>query len=237
MASDAISRIQRALRDKGCDPGEIDGLWGRKTIAAVMRFQQQAGLEADGVVGPLTSKALFGDAPAASTPMANSGAVLTWFEEAKRLIGTKEIGGSMSNPTILDWAANLDISYPNDDIPWCGLFVAHCIGSTLPGEPLPSNPLGARNWRNFGDPTDPRLGAVLVFWRGSREGFQGHVGFYNGENANAYQVLGGNQSNSVSLAWVAKDRLLGARWPHSARSLTSKTVQQQQNGGLSTNEA
>jgi uncharacterized protein (TIGR02594 family) len=238
MASQAVKRIQEALKAKGFSPGPVDGAWGRKTVAAVKAFQAANGLEVDGVVGPQTAGVLFGDLvlPAAEEKQ-NSGSVLVWFEEATSLLGTREVGGSASNPMILDWADDLDIHYADDDIPWCGLFVAHCIGATLPDEELPGNPLGARNWSSFGTKTQPRLGAVMVFWRGSPDGWKGHVGFYNGESSDAYQILGGNQSNSVSLAWISKDRLLQARWPKSGASLSSKAVEKEKTGGLSTNEA
>lgn len=238
MSSPAVERIQTALSQQSFNPGMIDGEWGRKTIEAVRAFQAAKGLGVDGLVGPQTSKLLFGKtAPPAASAMQNSGSVLVWFEEAKSLLGTKEAKGNPNNPVILDWAENLDIGYPGDEVPWCGLFVAHCIGSTLPGEALPGNPLGARQWATFGEATTPKLGAVMVFWRESKRSFKGHVGFYNGEDNGAYQILGGNQSDQVSLAWVGKDRLLEARWPTSARSLTSKAVTKTKTGGLSTNEA
>jgi hypothetical protein len=80
-------------------------------------------------------------------------------------------------------------------------------------------------------------GAVLVFWRGSKSGTLGHVGFYQGEDDEAYHVLGGNQSNKVNTARVGKDRLLDARWPHSAASLRGSKVIAKGSGGLSHNEA
>jgi uncharacterized protein (TIGR02594 family) len=241
-----IKGIQQALKQQGFDPGAIDGVWGRNTIAAVKAFQQARGLEVDGVVGPQTARALGGAAagPAAAgggAPQAGAAAAsstpLVWFEEAQHLMGLKEVSGPGSNPTILKWAKDLNIDYDDDDIPWCGLFVAHCVGSTLPGEPLPGNPLGARNWAKFGDHCDPVQGAVLVFWRGSKSGTLGHVGFYQGEDGEAFHVLGGNQSDMVNLTRVGKDRLLDARWPHSAASLRGAKVIAVGQGPLSHNEA
>jgi uncharacterized protein (TIGR02594 family) len=214
MAANKIIAIQEALLHKGYAPGEIDGAWGRRTIAALKAFQRSVGLTADGIAGPLTEKELF---PLANTRPTNS--LLPWMAEAENLLGTKEILGSRSNPVILDWASSLDIHYPGDDIPWCGLFVAHCIGSTLPEEILPSNPLGAREWERFGDPTEPRLGAILVFWRESRQSGKGHVGLYTGQDDGAFRVLAGNQNDKVCVAWIGKDRLTKARWPRSAASL------------------
>jgi uncharacterized protein (TIGR02594 family) len=234
MASESVRKIQQALAEGGFNPGPIDGIWGRKTIAAVKQFQASKGLVADGIVGPKTSAALFGSAGAAP---ASTGPLLPWFEEAKHLMGTKEVVGSGSSKVILDWASDLGIDYGDDDIPWCGLFVAHCVGATLPNEGLPGNPLGARQWEHFGDATSPRLGAVMVFWRQSLASGKGHVGFYTGEDDTAYQILGGNQSDKVCLTWVAKDRFRAARWPKSAASLTSKPVRKGRDEGLSTNEA
>ena len=113
-----ISAIQQELKDRSYDPGEIDGIWGRKTIAAVKSFQVDHGLEVDGVVGPLTSQALFGQ-PAAAASRANTTALVC---QMKRLADGDARGvRNGSNQTILDWAADLDLHYPNDDIPWCGL--------------------------------------------------------------------------------------------------------------------
>jgi uncharacterized protein (TIGR02594 family) len=214
MGNSAVKRIQQALLEKGFLPGVIDGIWGRRTIAAVKAFQASVGLVADGIVGSRTSKKLFG-----GEERMNGGPMLPWIVEAESLLGTKEIGGDGNNPVIMDWSDDLDLHYDGDDVPWCGLFVAHCIASSLPEEVLPVNPLGARNWGGFGDPTPPRRGAVMVFWRGTRNGGKGHVGFYTGESDGAYRILGGNQSNKVSTAWIARDRLLEARWPMSAASL------------------
>jgi len=234
MASDAVRRIQGALKDKGFDPGEVDGIWGRATSAAVKQFQAQQGLQADGVVGPKTTAALFAGAPTAPP---TAGPLIPWFEEARHLVGTAEILGPKNNPAIMDWATTLDVNYAGDEVPWCGLFVAHCIGATLQQEVLPGNPLGARQWERFGDATTPRLGAVMVFWRESLASGKGHVGFYVGEDDTAYQILGGNQSDKVCLMWLAKDRLRGARWPRTAVSLVTAAVRKGRNEGLSTNEA
>jgi uncharacterized protein (TIGR02594 family) len=234
MGTRSVREIQQALKDKGFDPGGIDGVWGRKTIAAVKQFQSEQGLNIDGIVGPKTAAALFG----AATPVpVGEGSILPWFEEAKHLMGTKEVLGSKSNPDIVDWAKDLDIQYSGDDVPWCGLFVGHCVGATLPQEALPANPLGARQWERFGDSTQPRVGAVMVFWRKSQQSGLGHVGFYVGEDDEAYQILGGNQSDSVCLTWISKGRFVSAHWPKTATMLTSHAVMKKRDEGLSSNEA
>lgn len=56
----AVVALQRALSARGFSPGAADGVFGQGTRRAVMAFQRQAGLEADGVVGPRTRAALSG---------------------------------------------------------------------------------------------------------------------------------------------------------------------------------
>jgi peptidoglycan hydrolase-like protein with peptidoglycan-binding domain/DNA invertase Pin-like site-specific DNA recombinase len=53
-----VRTIQHRLREAGERVGPIDGRFGPLTEAAVVRFQRQRGLVADGVVGPVTSAAL-----------------------------------------------------------------------------------------------------------------------------------------------------------------------------------
>ena len=232
--SKKITAIQAALARHGFNPGQVDGIWGRRTIAAVKAFQQAHGLEPDGIVGPLTAGKLFG---VAATAVETGPPALVWREEARRLIGVRETRGPDDNRQIMDWADDLELDYDGDDIPWCGLFVAHCLASTLPDEILPTGMLSARSWLRFGESCEPVRGAVLVFWRGKRDGWQGHVGFYEGEDDDHFMVLGGNQSDAVNVAPLRKDRLLQARWPRTARLLTSGKVQMARLDPVSTNEA
>ena len=50
-------------------------------------------------------------------------------------------------------------------------------------------------------------------------------------------MLGGNQSDSVSLARIRRDRLLGARWPSTAPYSGKKVVMAKDQSMFSTNEA
>lgn len=207
--------VQRALLAAGYNPGAIDGVPGAKSRAAVREFQAGKGLKVDGIAGQLTQAALaqYAHPARAGRPADAIPAGLPWMVEAQRLIGTTEVAGKGNNVDILDWARPLDLVYDADEIPWCGLFTCHCLTSTLPDEPVPTQPLAARNWQRFGMAVTPQLGAVLVFWRGSKQGWSGHVGYYWGEDDVHYHVLGGNQSDQVNITRVAKSRLLSARWP------------------------
>lgn len=231
--------IQEALSKAGFNPGPIDGIRGRRTIKAIKEFQAANGLVPDGLVGSKTRAVLFKSRSLKESEKFAIPATIPWLETAYSLIGTQEKPGAGSNEAILGWAEDLEItSYNDDDIPWCGLFVAHCVGSQMPDEVLPTNPLGARQWAKFGYEVSPRLGAVMVFWRGSPDGWKGHVGFYWAEDDEAYHILGGNQANSVSVTRISKKRLISARWPDTGLSVDGFIRIAAKNGKLlSTNEA
>jgi len=229
-----VIEIQQLLASMGLKPGPLDGIWGRQTVAALRAFQLSRGLEPDGILGPLTLAAL---APGVPRSAGLDDPSLVWFKEAKRLLGTREKPGAGSNTTILNWATAQGIPYKGDDIPWCGLFVGHCISATLDREPTPASVLSARAWNAFGIRTRPTPGAVMVFWRKSLGSGLGHVGLYAGEDEDAYRIVGGNQSDTVSLAWITKNRLVGARWPSTVPPMVPAPVVVARADGLSWNEA
>ncbi len=126
------------------------------------------------------------------------------------LLGTVETPGGANNQRILDWAKEVDLQkvYTADSIPWCGLFMAVCAKRA--GKEWPSTPLWALSWSKFGVPAgQPRLGDVLTFVRNGG----GHVAFYIGEDADCYHVLGGNQSDAVTITRIKKARLHRVRRP------------------------
>lgn len=59
--------LQTKLSQLGFNPGPIDGIFGYKTQAAVMKFQASRGLVVDGIVGPRTWSALF-SVPSSTLP-------------------------------------------------------------------------------------------------------------------------------------------------------------------------
>jgi uncharacterized protein (TIGR02594 family) len=230
-----VTELQKALLALGFDPGPIDGAMGRRTLAAITAFQQSRGLTPDGIAGPRTLAALATAQPPLASPLASL--ALPWLLEAQRCMGITETAGPVNNPLILGWGRALRINYGNDEIPWCGLFVAHCIGSQLPAEPLPVNPLGARNWGRAGVACAvPQPGAIMVFWRKSLASGLGHVAFYIGEDTNAFHVIGGNQGDRVSVTRMPRGRFVTARWPASAPGPTGGPRRLTPSGALSQNE-
>jgi uncharacterized protein (TIGR02594 family) len=93
---------------------------------------------------------------------------------------------------------------------WCAAYVnATLAKSGLQG----TGKLNARSYLDWGQPVEqPRPGDVAVFSRGDPNGWQGHVGFFQGFGPDGkVQVLGGNQGDAVSVAGYDPSTLLGFR--------------------------
>ena len=156
--------------------------------------------------------------------------------EAVKLYGTKEIVGKQHSKEILSWAEEVGLGkvYKADETAWCGLYASIVVKRA--GFDVVKDPLWARNWNNFGTKQDvAMLGDVLVFVRDGG----GHVGFYVGEDATCYHVLGGNQSNMVNTTRILKSRCIGIRrcdWKNS-QPKEVRVIKLEAQGSVSTNEA
>jgi len=54
MEGDDVKKLQEALKEHGIELEKVDGIFGPVTRDAVKKFQEQAGLESDGICGPAT---------------------------------------------------------------------------------------------------------------------------------------------------------------------------------------
>lgn len=134
-----------------------------------------------------------------------------WLQLARAELGVRELSGSRHSKAILEYFD--DSRNPNidtDETPWCAAFV----GAMLERSGIPSTrSLAARSYLQWGEKvTQPRPGDIAVFSRGNSS-WQGHVAFYVGRDGNKIRVLGGNQSNAVTIANYDASRLLGYRRP------------------------
>ena len=122
---------------------------------------------------------------------------LEWIAEAKQYIGLKEIKGVKHNSTIIKWLVDLKAWWSNDEEPWCGTFVGHCLKTA--GVRYPKHWYRALDYLNYGNRLKkPAYGCVAVK---TRKG-GGHVCFVVGRDSVTGKLvcLGGNQSDMVCYA-------------------------------------
>lgn len=134
-----------------------------------------------------------------------------WLAAAWRDLGQKEIAGAADNPRIVGYFRDAGHAYVKDDeTAWCEAY----LGAVLERSGVRSTrSLRARSYLDWGIAIkSARLGAVAVLSRGRNPAF-GHVGFVVGESDGQLILLGGNQSNAVTVAAFDPGRLLSLRWP------------------------
>ena len=146
-----------------------------------------------------------------------------WLEIAMAEIGTKEIKGKKDNPRVMEYlrASGQDWAR-HDEVPWCAAFTGWCLeqsGATS------TNSLMARSYSRYGVPLEkPVPGCIVVLKRGNPP--SGHVGFYLGKTGTGrIKILGGNQSNQVSITTFPKRRVIAYRWPDQPLNDTPKLVE------------
>lgn len=132
-----------------------------------------------------------------------------WLQEARRHVGLAEIPGKEHQPVIVGWLKDLGAWWSEDETPWCGTFVAHCMREAH--ITLPQHWYRAKGWLTWGQALAlPIVGCVVVFERAGG----GHVGLVVGRDQDGHlMVLGGNQGNRVSIAPFDMARVLAYRWP------------------------
>lgn len=157
------------------------------------------------------------------------------LKTALREIGVKEVAGSGSNARVEEYhrfATKANKVEQKDDVPWCSSFVCwvveHCYPQDQGGKPMGStNSMMARSWEKWGISTkkDPLPGDIVVFWRGSKTGWQGHVGIFLRKNADGSIVtLGGNQSDEVNVSSYSGTKVLDIRRSSKARVYDGEDV-------------
>jgi len=138
-----------------------------------------------------------------------------WIDHAFRHLGLKEIPGPKHNPIILRWIRSLKGWFTDDETPWCGTFVAHCLQEA--GLPIPKNWFRAKEYGAYGTYCPKNaipFGAICVK---SRQG-GGHVFFAVASSRDGRIIygLGGNQRNMVNITSFGLDDIDSVRWPDSS---------------------
>jgi len=154
--------------------------------------------------------------PQSETPVQTMAAVLMadlpWMKVAYKYVGVHEIAGPKAHPKIAEWLKGVGMN-GSDEIAWCA---AAANGILKEAGYVQSRRANARSLLDVGLPLAAfKAGAIVIFWRDSIQGWQGHVGFAEKLSANGAQVrvLGGNQGNEFNSTWMSTDRVLGYRWP------------------------
>lgn len=137
----------------------------------------------------------------------------TAYYLASRFLGLKETPGAKSHPAVLAMLQHAG-KWPQDDsVPWCSAFV-FTIAWLLDLPRPQSAALAARSWITVG--RDVPLGEaepgfdVVVLARGTSPA-SGHVGFYAGHSESTVLLLGGNQSDAVTIQAFDKARIVSVR--------------------------
>jgi uncharacterized protein (TIGR02594 family) len=154
-----------------------------------------------------------------------------WLKLARADLGVCELPGTAANPDIMRAWEYCDYKPPaGDETSWCS--AKACEWMERAGQPSTRAP-NARSWLKWGHELKrPKPGCVAVFWRGSPSSWEGHVGLYlgPGKKPGTVQVLGGNQSNAVSIRDYPESQLLGLRWPTTGGN--SRTIKAQAAGAV-----
>ena len=137
-----VRKVQKALNARGFGPLTADGAFGRLTEEAVIQFQQSENLDADGLVGPATSAALFAEQE--STPpspedarrelslllsgtlpaIAVCGEAIRWLGVTEDPPGSNRIQG-LTNGYADYWRIRYSGQEPT--YPWCAIAVCQWI--------------------------------------------------------------------------------------------------------------
>ncbi len=125
----SVSQLQTLLNNKLSTQLIVDGHFGRKTEEAVILFQSQSGLVADGIVGRVTWTALLSSRVVYGGSSLNPQKKLATIAAA--YIGTRETGNNKAgdDAKLLEifQADDLVINGKTDGYPWCASFVSLCV--------------------------------------------------------------------------------------------------------------
>lgn len=146
---------------------------------------------------------------------------MTPYELAMRFVGEiTELPGPNKNSPFIQWChESVGLVDTPDEVAWCSSFVNRiCWILRLPR----SKSARARSWLTLGRPLDAKDAVpghdVIVLKRGTGDqpgpdviDAPGHVGFFARLDGDWVMVLGGNQSDGVTVARFPASSILGIR--------------------------
>ena len=128
-----------------------------------------------------------------------------------RLVGEiHERPGAADHPFIVWCHESTTMGASPDEVPWCSSFVNRLAWLLR----LPrSKSAAARSWLGVGVSVhveDAQPGDIMVFARGANPA-QGHVAVFAGWEGPTARVVGGNQSDGVTIAEFQTTAIVGVR--------------------------
>jgi hypothetical protein len=100
-----VRQAQQALKDKGYDPGPVDGVQGRKTRDALKQYQQKENLNEEGRLGPQTKDRLGVKPGGSGTEMKEAGSNMknSYGKGGKDIgHGAKAMGSDVKHGDVVD---------------------------------------------------------------------------------------------------------------------------------------
>jgi uncharacterized protein (TIGR02594 family) len=175
-------------------------------------FQRANGLPVSGLADTATVVALRTNPEHETKPVSKAPAELMppWMAEMYRKKGLHE---GRDNAALSAWLKIGKFLGNPARLPWCGDAIESAIVKTLPDEPVPDNPFWAQGWAKFGIKARPSdIGAIGVIRWSAKAGHVGIVAEYDSVRQRV-KLLGGNQSNAITLSWFDLDNFIAFRWP------------------------
>lgn len=135
----------------------------------------------------------------------------SWVRVALAELGQAEIKGPSANPRIIGYHQTTRLAAKSDETPWCSSFMSWVM---IEAGYVSTRSAAASSWATYGGACGPRRGAIAVFKRTGGH----HVGIVLGIGNGYVWLLGGNQSDRVSVAKYSTDKLIAYRSPDPAKA-------------------
>ncbi|CAN7553382.1 CHAP domain-containing protein [Rhizobium sp. LjRoot254] len=221
LAGIQVLQLINDLAAAGFKPNGTTGNVFTSTVKdAVMAFQSAnigpnlMPLKIDGQVGPLTRWALdvalgkiaMPTIPAIPAPGNNakpatvSTAGWNALKVARQELGKGESGSDNHGPDVMKYHA---VTGAGAGDSWCASFISFCFHTGNPGHMPYAATAGARDtlakfkargWTYTADVNNPpEPGDILVFWRGSKTGWMGHIGIVESYDNGIVTTIEGNK--------------------------------------------